>query len=327
MPVAAIRSSDSSLLSPRTRSCRDRRRSVKQAANDHIEDDDNNEDDDKDDEFNATDAWFDFSFELDEDESSDSGVSFDDLGDVPHKSSATFPNHDEGGVQAAPNHKLEVLEGDGWVNGRGIDYGTDGTVVDGKHDGQRDPNTVHAVPSTPPAKPRRLHLPSVEAPDAASPPARYPPMREIRAREAECASPPDTPRDGGAACARAVQSKRVDESSARSSVQRRIFTLRAKRGVGYAAPPMHGPGVFLNRTVREDDADALTTRSWSSLWHDVLCGGGDGGGADGTIDEFDVDYGFCCECGLLGPTTVSDAAPVEKLPDTGMGIAAGMGDG
>ena len=329
MLVAAIRSSDSGLQSPRWRPSRDRRRRQTTTTSDDINDDNNK--DERDDDFSHAGAWFDISFKIDEDQLSDSGMSFDDLGDVPHRSSATFLNHDNCGVQAAPNHKLEVLEDDGWGNRRLVDYGTDGTVVDGKHLDQRDPNTVHAVPSTPPTKPRRLHPPSVEAPDAASPPARYLSAREFRARKAECTSPPRTPRDGGAAWARAVLSKRVDESSARSSVQRRIFMLRAKRGVGYAAPPMHGPGVFLNRIVREDDADALTTRSWSSLWHDVLCGCGDGGGgADGSIADFDVDCGTCFECGLLGPTTISGAAPVEKeipLPDTGMGIAAGMGDG
>ena len=65
----------------------------------------------------------------------------------------------------------------------------------------------------------------------------------------------------------------------------------------------------------------LKTPSWSSSWHDVLCGGGgEGTGIDGT-DELDVDGaivgGMCCACEFIGPTRVGDAAPVEKELDDG----------
>ena len=100
-----------------------------------------------------------------------------------------------------------------------IDHDTDGPVVDGKHDGQHDanavgPNAVHAVPSTPPVKPRGSPPPA-EAPDAASPRARYLPARELRGTimflvhcEANGVSPRDTSRDGSAARERALLRKR-----------------------------------------------------------------------------------------------------------------------
>jgi hypothetical protein len=288
-----------------------------------------------------------------DDESSDSGASFDELGDVPHKSSS-FPKPLGGFGGAAPNHVLVQLH----RRYAGLcDNDTDGTLVDGEHDDHRDPNAVHADPSTPPAKPNRPP-PPVEAPDTASPPSRYLLACELQARAGNCASPPDTPHDGGAV--RALRVLRVGESSARSvelaavrqSPTSIIFNLRATRGEDDTAPPMPDPKlgessarsdefaavrrriIFnfratrievdtaltmpdpkLFTTVSKDDADTLKTRSWSSLWHDVLCGGGgEGGGADG-IDELGVDGaadgGMCCACDLIGPITADAAAPVE----------------
>ena len=161
-----------------------------------------------------------------------------------------------------------------------IDHDTDGPVVDGKHDGQHDanavgPNAVHAVPSTPPVKPRGSPPPA-EAPDAASPRARYLSARELRAREANGVSPRDTSRDGSAARERALLRKRVD---------------------------------------------ALKMRPWSSLFHDVLCFSGGGGGGVDRSDELDVDDaiedGMFCACDFMGPSTVSDAVPVEKKLEEG----------
>jgi hypothetical protein len=324
--------------------------------------------------------------EFSEDESSDSDVSFGDLGDVPYNSSQAFPkplggvgeashprrlpiagslsrpsewrrredatrqvvvswlqrievhrvsdhlaplvdDRDECGVQAALNQMLAVLEDDDWANGGVIDHETDGKMVDGKHDGQRDPNAVdpnavHAVPSTPPAKPRGSP-PPVEAPDAAPSPVRYLPARELRAREANCALPPDTPQDDNAARARAILRKRGNESSARSSVISVILTLRATHGEDDAAPPMHNSKVLTVHAVCEDDADALKTRSWPSLFHDgvLLCGGGGGVGGIGELDvDGAVEGGMCCACGFMEPTTASDAAPVVKVFEEGTAI-------
>ena len=221
-----------------------------------------------------------------DDESSDSGTSFDELGNVPHKASASFPEPLGGFGGAAPNHVLVQLH----RRYAGLcDNDTDGTLVDGEHDDHCDPNAVYADPSTPPAKPNRPP-PPVEAPDTASPPSRYLLACELQARAGNCASPPDTPHDGGAV--RAFCVLRVGESSARSdelaAVRRRIiFHFHATRIEVDTALPMPDPKLFT--TVSKDDADTLKTRSWSSLWHDELCGcGGEGGGADG-INELGVD--------------------------------------
>ena len=281
MPRVVIRSgrqSRSASFGPSSVISRPRPSPVKRAAEKHSTsdeiDDDNNDN------------------ESSDDESSDSGASFD-LGNVPHNSSASFPKPLGGFGGAAQNHVL--VQRDYWADAGGLDDNeTDGTLVDGEHDDQRDPNAVHADPSTPPAKPNRPP-PPVEAPDAASHPwARHLLARELQARAGNCASPPGTPHDGGAV--RALTVLRVGCSSAMSdevaAVQRRIiFNLRATRvatrGEDDTAPPMPDPKLFT--TVSKDDADVLETRSWSSLWHDVLCGGdGEGGGA-GRIDELDVD--------------------------------------
>jgi hypothetical protein len=128
-----------------------------------------------------------------------------------------------------------------------------------------------------------------------------------------------------------VQRKRVDESSAsasaRSAARRRNFTLRPVGGEDNAAPPdvwqnfTPEPDVFAIPVVYEDDADALKTPSWSSSWHDVLCGGGgEGTGIDGT-DELDVDGAIegamCCAFEFIGPPRVGEAAPVEKELEDG----------
>ena len=276
-----------------------------------------------------------------DDERSDTDASFDDLGDVPHKSSASYPNSLFVLGDSPPPRQMPTA---GSPSGpsewrRRIDTRRSEIVasrlqrtkvhrVSGYLRRLRDDHdecsiqaapasdAVHGVPSTQPAKARRPR-PPVEAPNTASPPAAYIPKRELQARKDNCASLPDTPRDGGAARALAVLRKRVDESSARNdelpTVRRRIFTLRATRGEDDAAPPMPDSEVF---AVREDDTDALKMRSWSSLWHDVLCGGGGGGsGADGIDEPFDVDDavegGMCCACDLMALSTVGDAAPVE----------------
>ena len=124
----------------------------------------------------------------------------------------------------------------------------------------------------------------------------------------------------------------LDDRDELAAVRRRVDTLRAKREEDDAALPMETTIVdaALPRTterkmsticiVREDDADALETHSWSSLWHDVLCGGSGGGDVDG-IDALDVDAavegGMCCACDFIGRTTVGDAAPVEKELEEG----------
>ena len=279
MPSVVIRSGrqsrsasfgPSSVISrPRPSPVHSKRAAEKHSTSDEI-DDDNNDD------------------ESSDDESSDSGASFDDLGNVPHKSSASFPKQLYGFGGAAPNHVL--VQRDDWADDGGLgDNDTDGTLVNGEHDDQRDLNAVHADPSTPPAKPHRPP-PPVEAPDTASPPSRYLLACELQARAGNCASPPDTPHDGGAV--RAFCVLRVGESSARSdelaAVRRRIiFHFRATRIEVDTALPMPDPQLFT--TVSKDDADTLKTRSWSSLWHDELCGcGGEGGGADG-INELGVD--------------------------------------
>ena len=206
-------------------------------------------------------------------------------------------DHEECGVRVAPNRVLAGFEDadfadDGEVN----DYETD-LKDDTTRDGLRDPDAVHAVLSTPPATSRRPPSPT-EAPDTAWSTPRYLPARELQAREANCALPPNAPRDRGAAWTRVVQRKRVDESSAsasaRSAARRRNFTLRPVGGEDNAAPPdvwqnfTPEPDVFAIPVVYEDDADALKTPSWSSSWHDVLCGGGgEGTGIDGT-DELVV---------------------------------------
>ena len=139
-----------------------KRAADKHSASDEI-DDDNNDD------------------ESSDDESSDSGASFDDLGNVPHKSSASFSKQLYGFGGAAPNHVL--VQRDDWADDGGLgDNDTDGTLVDGEHDDQRDPNAVHADPSTPPAKPNRPP-PPVEALDTASPPSRYLLARELQAQD------------------------------------------------------------------------------------------------------------------------------------------------
>ena len=110
------------------------------------------------------------------------------------------------GVQAAPNHVLA----DNWADEGLSDHATASTLIGGKHDGQRDPDAVHAVPSTPPAKQPRC---------TARSPARYLPARELQARGANCASPVDTSRDdSGAARTLAGLRKRVDELEALDQV-------------------------------------------------------------------------------------------------------------
>ena len=241
-------------------------------------------------------------------------------------------DHEECGVQVAPNRVLAGFEDDDFSeDGELSDYKTDRLRVkdDTTRDGLRDPDAVHAVLSTPPATSRRPPPPT-EAPDTAWSTPRYLPARELQAREANCASPPNAPRDRGAAWTRVVQRKRVDESSAsasaRSAARRRNFTLRPVGGEDSTGATGWGelmpePDVFAIRVVYEDDADALKTPSWSSSWHDVLCGGdGEGTGIDGT-DELDVggaiEGGMCCACEFIGPTRVGDVAPVEKELDDG----------
>ena len=134
MPVAAIRSSDSGLQSRRPRRSRDRRPSpVRRAADNHATsddiDDDNNEDESSDDDFTGA-YWrsFDISVEFSEDESSDSGVSFDD---VPF--TLIFPN------------SLGGFEDDDLATRGVIDHDTDGAVINTKHNGQHDPNAVFPI--------------------------------------------------------------------------------------------------------------------------------------------------------------------------------------
>ena len=224
-------------------------------------------------------------------------------------------DHDECGVQAVPNHVQAVLQHDDWADDELRDHDTDSTLVDGKHDGQRDPNAVHAVPLTPPAKPRRPYPLSVEASGNAWSPARELPARELQLREAKCASPLDTLCDRGTARALAVQRKHFDKLRARmnelAAVRQRILTLSDD-----AAPLTPARKRFAVPMACEDDADALKKPWWLSSWHDVLCGVGGGGGGVDRIDELDVDSGveggMCCACDFIGTTTAGDAAPVEK---------------
>ena len=120
-----------------------------------------------------------------------------------------------------------------------------------------------------------------------------------------------------------------------AKVPRRILTLRATHTVVVnAAPPStpSAPKMFAIPILCEDDAaDARkTTRSWwLSLWHGVLCGVGGEAGGGGGIDELCVDGavedGMCCACDFVGPTTVDDAAPVEKeREEVSEGTAAEM---
>ena len=175
-----------------------------------------------------------------------------------------------------------------------IDHDTDGPVVDGKHDGQHDanavgPNAVHAVPSTPPVKPRGSPPPA-EAPDAASPRARYLSARELRAREANGVSPRDTSRDGSAARERALLRKRHV-----ARWQRHIILLDGARA---------------ERDWIAKELDAIEDEMWCA------CGFMENERLDELLRKVQ-EVSKAAVNDFMSPSTVSDAVPVEKKLEEG----------